>query len=142
MKYESLKTRIRKNEGFSKKPYKDQLGKKTIGYGHLIKKNEKFFLKKNYNKGFFIKLFEKDFKTSKQEFYKNFKKLNLKKKEKELLIEMIFQMGITNVKNFKKMFLYIKKKKKYLTALEMLDSLWYKQTPKRVENLLKHYLKQ
>ena len=142
MKYESLKTRIKKNEGFSKKPYKDQLGNRTIGYGHLIKKDEKFFFKKNYNKVFFIKLFEKDFKISKQEFNKHFKKLNLKKKEKELLIEMIFQMGITNVKNFKKMFFYIKKKKKYLTVLEMLDSLWYKQTPKRVENLLKHYLKQ
>ena len=142
MTYNFLKKRIKKNEGFSKKPYKDQLGNRTIGYGHLIKKDEKFFFKKNYNKVFFIKLFEKDFKISKQEFNKHFKKLNLKKKEKELLIEMIFQMGITNVKNFKKMFFYIKKKKKYLTVLEMLDSLWYKQTPKRVENLLKHYLKQ
>ena len=28
------KKRIKKNEGYSKKPYKDQLGFYTIGFGH------------------------------------------------------------------------------------------------------------
>ena len=142
MNYSSLKLRIKKNEGFSNKPYKDQLGNNTIGYGHLIKKNEKFFFKKKHNKIFFIELFEKDFSISKKDFCKKFNNLLLKKNEKELLIEMIFQMGIKNVVKFKKMLFYINKKKKYLAALEMLDSLWYKQTPKRVENIMKHYLKQ
>ena len=27
-----------------------------------------------------------------------------------------------------------------MTCLEMMDSLWYKQTPKRVENLIKKIL--
>ena len=71
MNYSSLKLRIKKNEGFSKKPYKDQLGNNTIGYGHLIKKNEKFFFKKKHNKIFFIELFEKDFSISKKDFCKN-----------------------------------------------------------------------
>ena len=44
------------NEGFSSKPYKDQLGYLTIGYGHLILPNEKFLLKKQiYKKALEIK---------------------------------------------------------------------------------------
>jgi len=39
--YYNLKKRIKLNEGFSSKPYKDQLGYLTIGYGHLILSNEK-----------------------------------------------------------------------------------------------------
>lgn len=33
---------IKKLEGYSSIPYKDQAGKWTIGYGHLIKPNESF----------------------------------------------------------------------------------------------------
>ena len=44
--YHNLKKRIKSNEGFSSKPYKDQLGYLTIGYGHLILPNEKTLLKK------------------------------------------------------------------------------------------------
>ena len=36
----NLKNRIKKNEGFSFTAYKDIHGYNTIGYGHLIKKNE------------------------------------------------------------------------------------------------------
>ena len=50
MGYYNLKKRIKVNEGFSSKPYKDQLGYLTIGYGHLILSNEKVLLKKKYTK--------------------------------------------------------------------------------------------
>ena len=142
MEYCNLKSRIKKNEGFSNTTYKDQLGYPTIGFGHLIKKNERHIFKKKHSKKFFIQIFEDDFNKSKKDFYRQFKNLPLEKNEKELLIEMTFQIGISGVIKFKKMLLNIKKKRKYLAALEMLDSLWYKQTPKRVENLIKHYLKQ
>ena len=42
--YHNLKKRIKLNEGFSSKPYKDQLGFLTIGYGHLILSNEEVLL--------------------------------------------------------------------------------------------------
>ena len=141
MYYSSLKKRIKKNEGFSTKPYKDQLGNFTIGFGHLIKKKEKHFLKKKYNKFFFERLFERDFLFAVKQYKINFKKFNFSKKTKELIIEMIFQMGIKNVLKFKKMLINIKNKEKYLASLEMMNSLWYKQTPKRVENLISNYLK-
>ena len=53
---------------------------------------------------------------------------------------MIFQLGVKGVSNFKKMIKYLNKKK-YMTCLEMMDSLWYKQTPERVNNLIKNYIK-
>jgi GH24 family phage-related lysozyme (muramidase) len=57
--YHNLKKRIKLNEGFSPKPYKDQLGYLTIGYGHLILPNEKILLKKKYTKKILKKYLKK-----------------------------------------------------------------------------------
>ena len=141
MNYLSLKLRIKKNEGFSSRPYKDQLGNYTIGYGHLIRKKEIILFKKNFKVSFFQNLFENDFKTALDDYSKHFKKYSFSQNIKELIIEMIFQMGIQNVLSFKKTLRHIRKNNKFLAALEMMDSIWYKQTPLRVENLIKHFLK-
>ena len=136
MYFYKLKKRIKKNEGFSIKPYKDQLGHKTVGFGHLIKPKDKIV----YTKIFLNNLFEKDFNIALKYYFKIFKNDNYNKKEKELLIEMIFQLGPKGVLGFKNMLFHIKKGNKYMTCLEMMNSLWYKQTPLRVENLIKNYL--
>ena len=52
---------------------------------------------------------------------------------------MIFQLGLKGVLKFKRMLFYLNNKKKYMVSLEMLDSLWYKQTPKRVLDLIINY---
>ena len=141
MSYSKLKLRIKKNEGYSNKPYKDQLGFYTIGYGHLIKKNENKYFANTYNKKYFNKLFELDFNKAHKEYKKFFFKKNHKNNEKELLIEMIFQLGLTGVSKFKKMLFFLEKKQKHMVCLEMINSLWYKQTPKRVENLIRNFTK-
>ncbi len=139
MSFNSLKLRIKKNEGYSNKPYKDQLGYYTIGYGHLIKPNEQKYFFKTFKKNHFENLFIKDFEKSKKEYKKlfNYKKHN--KNKRELLIEMLFQLGPKGVMSFKKMLFYLSKNQKYMMFLEMMNSLWYKQTPKRVENLIKNF---
>ena len=142
MHYLSLKLRIKKNEGFSTRPYKDQLGNYTIGYGHLIRKKETILFKKKINISVLQNLFESDFKTALNDYNKNFKKYSFTQNIKELIVEMIFQMGIENVLGFKKTLRHIRKNNKYLAALEMMDSIWYKQTPLRTENLIKNFLKQ
>ena len=141
MNYLSLKLRIKKNEGFSSRPYKDQLGNYTIGYGHLIRKKEIILFKKNFKVSFFQNLFENDFKAAQDDYNKHFRKYSFSQNIKELIVEMIFQMGIQNVLSFKKTLRHIRKNNKFLAALEMRDSIWYKQTPLRVENLIKHFLK-
>ena len=138
--YQNLKKRIKLNEGFSPKPYKDQLGYLTIGYGHLILSNEKILLKKKIDKKELEEIFEKDFKKALSNFNNTFKSFISDKKEAELLIEMIFQLGIKGCLKFKNLIKNMRKGNKHLVCLDMMDSLWYKQTPNRVRNLIKIFL--
>ena len=140
MGYHNLKERIKSNEGFSSKPYKDQLGYLTIGYGHLILPNENILLKKQIHKKELEEIFEKDFKKALSNFNNTFKSFTLNKKESELLIEMIFQLGIKGCLKFKNLIKNIKKGNKHLVCFDMMDSLWYKQTPNRVNALIKTFL--
>ena len=141
MAFNKLKIRIKKNEGFSLKPYKDQLGYYTIGFGHLIKKNEDRYFKTKYKKKYLEQVFQLDFNKALNDYKKFLYKKNHKKNDKELLIEMVFQLGLSGVLKFRKMLFYLNKKQKYMVCLQMLDSLWCKQTPLRVKNLIKNYLK-
>ena len=141
MSFKKLKERIKKNEGYSNKPYKDQLGFYTIGYGHLIKEKENKYFVKKYNKNHYKKVFEDDFIKAHYQYKKKFLKKHHTISEKEVLIEMLFQLGSTGVSKFKKMLNFLNNKKKFMASLEMLDSLWYSQTPERVNNIIKNYLR-
>ncbi len=140
MGYHNLKERIKSNEGFSSKPYKDQLGYLTIGYGHLILPNENILLKKQIHKKELEEIFEKDFNKALSKFNNTFKSFTLNEKESDLLIEMIFQLGIKGCLKFKNLIKNIRKKNKHLVCFDMMDSLWYKQTPNRVKTLIKTFL--
>ena len=136
-----LKSRIKKNEGFRNEPYLDSLGHPTIGYGHLITKKEKQIFQRKISKKLLSKLFDKDFRKAITAYKKNFNYKKHSKSTKEVLIEMIFQLGIKKQKKFVKMNNHIKKNNMFLAALEMKNSLWYKQTPKRVDGLINLLLK-
>ena len=90
--------RIKINEGFRKSVYKDQLGNQTIGYGHLIRSKESFSLKRKYSKKALLELFYVDLKKAILDFKKNFVYNNLSDSEQEIIIEMIFQLGIKNAR--------------------------------------------
>ena len=135
-KFIKLKNRIKKHEGFRNKAYLDKLGNLTIGYGHLIKKSDNILLKKKYSRKYLNNFFEKDFELAVNNFNKYYKK-KMSTDLKEVLIEMIFQLGIKKTLNFKKFNKFIQQNLLYLAALEMIDSLWYLQTPKRVQELIK-----
>ena len=141
MSYLKLIKRIKKNEGFSSTPYKDQLGFLTIGYGHLILSEEKYLTETKLTKAKLEKLFNQDFKNALKDYKKYLKKHTSNKKDEELLIEMVFQMGIINVLKFKNLLGNMKKNNKHLVCFEMMKSLWYNQTPKRVKELIKVFLK-
>ena len=141
MHYRELKKRIKKNEGFSLKPYKDQLGYLTIGYGHLILPNETYLLKNKTNKLQLNSIFDQDFERALGDYKRFIKQKHHNRKDKELLIEMTYQMGAKRVLKFKKLISNMKKNKRYLVCFEMMDSLWYTQTPNRVKNLIRAFLK-
>lgn len=134
--FSKLCIRIKKNEGYSNKPYKDQLGYYTIGYGHLIKKNENFLFKKTQSKNFFNKIFLKDLNKATQNFKRHYNIKKIPNNVQEVIIEMIFQLGIKKVLKFYKFNKYIKNNQFYMAALEMIDSRWYTQTPTRTNLLI------
>ena len=141
MNFRELKKRIKKNEGFSLKPYKDQLGYLTIGYGHLILPNETHLLKNKTNKLQLNSIFDQDFERALGDYKRFIKQKHHNRKDKELLIEMTYQMGAKRVLKFKKLISNMQKNKKHLVCFEMMDSLWYTQTPNRVKNLIRAFLK-
>ena len=141
MSFKELKYRIKINEGYSDNPYRDQLGFYTIGYGHLITEKENKYYIKKFKKKHFEELFEIDFKNALEQYKKHFLKKDQTTSEKELLVEMVFQLGAKGVSKFKKMLYFLNKKQKFMASLEMLDSLWYLQTPERVKSLIKNYTK-
>ena len=135
-KYTALKKKIKKNEGFRDFAYSDTLGFTTIGYGHLIKPQEKDLLCKKISKKYLVEIFIKDFNKSLEGYEKFYRKKQYKKNIEEMLIEMIFQLGIEGQRKFTKMNGYLEKKQIFMASLEMKNSLWHKQTPKRVDGLI------
>ena len=139
-KLKKLTLRIKKNEGFKNRAYKDQLGNFTIGFGHLIKKDEKQMLTKKYSKKTLNKIFINDLKLAIKKFKKYYDKDKLPNNVQEVIIEMIFQLGIKGCLKFNNLLKNMRKGNKYLVCFEMMDSLWYKQTPYRVKNLVRTFL--
>ena len=133
--YEDLKSRIKKHEGFLSKVYLDSLGKQTIGYGHLLTEEDDFVEGVIYDKDILESLFEKDFNKAVLGAEELFKGYDIALVAKEVIIEMVYQLGKTGVSKFKKMFDALKKHEYSKAADEMLNSAWYRQTPSRCEEL-------
>ena len=106
-KYLNLKKKIKKNEGFRDRAYVDSLGFATIGYGHLIKSNEKHLLIKKISKKCLLEIFIKDFNKSLKDYEKFYTKKKYNESIKEVLIEMIFQLGSKKQRKFVKMNSYL-----------------------------------
>ena len=135
MDLEKLKKEIKKEEGYRNVVYQDTLGFATIGYGHLIKSNEKFIKDKKYDRKDLEKIFNYDVNIA----TRNAKSLckGIENEEVIFLIShMCFQLGKTKTAKFYKMFDAIRKKDYIEAGLQMEDSLWAKQhTPRRAMEL-------
>ena len=135
MSYSDLKARIKEHEGFVPKIYKDQLGFKTIGFGHLVLPTDKFKEDVTYKKKDLEEVFDSDFNIAKSNANQLIEGLPLHHQAKCVIIEMVFQLGIGGVSKFKKMWKALKQNDYQIASEEMLDSKWAKQTPKRAEEL-------
>ena len=141
MSKESLKEKIKIHEGFRDTIYLDSLSKRTIGYGHLIVHEDNFVEGRAYPKEELEALFEKDFEKG-WKFMERFCEVNnlhsISDTAKEILCEMIFQMGFTGVSKFKNMIKALQNRDYKQASIEMLDSRWAKQTPNRAKELSNH----
>ena len=135
--YEELKEKIKIHEGFRNYVYLDSLGKATIGWGHLCRDDENWDIKKSYDIEELKECFNKDFEIALTGAELLIGSIKIKKKAKEVIIEMVFQLGKTGVSKFKNMWKALKKKDYKKASFEMLDSKWAKQTPNRANELAK-----
>ena len=103
--------------------------------------NEKHLIKNKLSKDKLEKIFIQDFQKTIKDYEKYLKKKASNKKDEELLIEMVFQIGAKGVLGFKRLLNNMRKKNKHLVCFEMMNSLWYNQTPNRVKQLIKIFLK-
>ena len=78
---------------------------------------------------------DKDFNKAKQGMEELVGTQPLPMLVKGVIIEMVFQLGKTGVSKFKNMFAALNEYDYTRAAAEMLNSVWYRQTPSRCEEL-------
>ena len=135
---EVLKKRIMDHEGFRNTVYLDSLKKSTIGYGHLVTKKDNFIEGVEYKEKDLRQLFYQDFEkaeTGADQIIGHISELH--PEAKNIIIEMVFQLGTMGVRKFSKMLLALEEKNYHEAHLQMLDSRWRKQTKTRCESLAK-----
>jgi lysozyme len=133
MNMERLLQSVKKHEGYRNKVYLDTLGKRTVGVGHLCV--EDFWEDgKEYSEEMLMNILKDDLKNAIEGSERLLKDcLVLDSLAREIIIEMVFQLGETGVSKFKNMIKALKVPDYQTAAIEMLDSKWAKQTPNRAK---------
>ena len=131
MDMDRLLQSVKKHEGYRNKVYKDTLGKRTVGVGHLCV--EDFWEdNKEYPEEMLMNILKDDLKNAIQGSQRLLAECPvLDDLAEEIIIEMVFQLGETGVSKFKNMIKALKIPDYQTAAIEMLDSRWAKQTPER-----------
>jgi len=140
-----LKTRLKQYEGTKEYqaklkyfrngkfyPYADSLGFSTVGYGHLIQRGEDFSTGITESEA--DQLLSRDL----AKVHVQVKTLGLVLPDdwNDFITIMTFQLGIQGVKKFRKMLTALEIKNYSEAVKQAKDSLWYKQTPNRVNAMI------
>jgi lysozyme len=141
---ENLKKQLIIDEGVILKVYLDSLGLPTFGIGHLItEKDPEYRADGNYKDVVITKeradeAFEIDVKKHIDECCKLFPNFNYFEDElKEILANMMFNLGFSRFKLFAKTVNAINYGKYLTAAEEMIDSRWFRQVKGRAVRLVK-----
>lgn len=113
-------------------PYKDSLGFSTIGYGHLVIKGEDFSTGLSEEEA--DKLLSRD--LAKTVMQVQTMGLSLPDDWNDFIIIMTFQLGFNGVLKFRKMLAALEVQNYKEAIKQAKDSLWYKQTPNRVNDMI------
>lgn len=127
---------LKKEEGFSATPYHCSEGYPTIGYGTLIgaKNAPLSHFQMYWTKELAMAAMKEEIKLilmSIEAHGLNNTYEKLDQVRKAVFLSMCYQLGVTGVSNFKKTLAYLHKKDYSNASIEMLDSLWYRQTKNR-----------
>ncbi|HEM8728273.1 TPA: glycoside hydrolase family protein [Enterobacter hormaechei] len=114
--------------------YKDTEGYWTIGYGHKVLPNEMEKYKKGISALDADLLLAWDIDRTKKDLATL--GLSVPKDWEDFLIIMTFQLGLGGVKKFRKMIEALKQCQWSEAVKQAKDSLWYRQTPNRVNAMI------
>ena len=124
----SLIADIKAHEGYSKKVYKDTLGYDTIGIGFLVSSLE-------LDEDVCDIILERRLKKNETVLQRKITHyIDLPIEVQNIIQNMYYQLG-NRLFNFVKTLHYIDNGKWRAASVEMLDSLWAKQTPNRAKEL-------
>ena len=123
-----LRARIKKHEGFSSDPYIDTLGHITIGYGHKVE---------SVSQQQAEALLDVDLRKARIDATSLFGNiwLRLNDTRRDVLTEMVFQMGKNGVQKFTLMRQALVNQDYETAANEMVNSRWFTQTTARCKYL-------
>lgn len=120
---------IKKHEGFEPKVYKCTEGYDTIGYGFAIKD---LIIDKDVADLILMKKLHKMLERITVAFPWF---ANIDNEAKAVVVNMCYQLGIRGFSKFKKTIYLLETEQYEEASVEMLDSLWAKQTPNRAKEL-------
>lgn len=122
---------VRKHEGYRGMPYKDSLGKETIGVGTLLPLNEE--------EAMLVALCRAHDMAGELSISLNDRAdislAHLPTPVRNALTGMAFQLGVPRLLGFKRMLAAIREGRWAEAAEEAMDSRWAKQTPVRAKHV-------
>ena len=127
--YARASEQLKVDEGFRKYPYKDTVGKLTVGYGRNLDDV-------GISDPEALILLDHDLQAAGMELIKTFPFVaGLDVPRQAALLNMAFNLGINRLRGFKKMWMAIAEGDYLIASDEMLDSKWAKQVGERANRL-------
>ena len=126
---DEIKEMIQRHEGYRPFVYYDSLGFPTAGYGHAFLPNSPI------SHDVAMALFEDDFCRAKKDYDKL--KLDLDPVRRGVVLDMLFNLGLTRFRGFQKTIDALKKGDYEVAADEMLHSKLATQERGRADHLVK-----
>lgn len=125
----SLADQLRRDEGFRAHPYRDSVGKVTVGYGRNLDDVGLSEAEADF-------LLSSDIEAATMRLESTFPwTMGLDEVRKSVLLNMTFNMGIAGLAQFRQMLEAVKTGDYAGAAREMLDSKWAQQVGSRAQRL-------
>jgi GH24 family phage-related lysozyme (muramidase) len=142
MNRENVYKQLMVDEGIKYEVYLDHLGYPTFGIGHLITEEDAEHgceVGTEVSEERVREVFERDLDTAVSECYALYGKREFDffpGEVKEILVNMMFNMGRTRLSKFRNMNKALMQNDWKTAAMEGRDSLWYRQVTNRAERLM------
>ena len=130
MDHKKLKKMLIEHEGIKYAPYKCTAGKTTIGIGHNLDD-------KGVSKAVVNMMYEEDAAEVEADLKAIFDDFDTLPDQIQLVLaDMRFQLGYRGFRSFKRMINAVKNRNWPTMFIQMKNSNWHSQTPKRANDLL------